>query len=414
MTTKFFKRRKFLILLILISVYSSCFSQTIRCVDNWALAMHTSIYGIGNLPTITVRPVIQENKTKLLVHYYGFHQTLLDDQSALNFELIDVNDRSSKIITISLDTFLQEYRGSYRYILNDFYMLNNNLYLLIDRSLHIFSIQASDSIKYVKKIKLSTNYDWFKMTSQTSGVFIQISQSKILQNNSLIHILKLSGNKEKQIKKELKFAFNGPVYLSTDNHFISDLNNKIVIGNATSSDVTFYNQKKPSKKEFISFEKSIVTQSPLDSLTFMSKEDFFGTLFNSDTLGYHYQTAYFGDTVALFGRSLNKLNCPQHLDVYVKKQNTWKFSTTILDGDHNHYNYLNKGLTEFNIMFNPISSPNDRCFIGNKLYQIGTYSDMTQRDDGTYFSIPEQRLKQSKTMRNTSDYKFKVYEYEIR
>ncbi len=394
--------------------YDDAFSQQLVCVDYAKLLTDSTELHDYRYPYLKVNKTINSlgDETGLIVSFQDFYQNLLYDIDTLNFELYNFKNKKTQILKVPVDDKFKLHKLKPRYQVDGFYVVDDKLYLLVFNAIYIYEISTSKACRFLRNYEINKNgFEWFSMVNQNSGVLFR----SIPKSNQGVEFLKFKiKNNKIIISDSLHLPFDGLKYLYSESTFISDDNNLIIIGNATSSKVIIIDKKNLNVKTTF-YHSKLVNSDQNDTPNYNNKFAFHNSI-HSDSNNFHYQTCYYTNNTIYRSRSKIVGEFPHFLDVYKLTESGWDSVQTLCEGLYNFKRF--RDTTElFGIMhFDPMSSVNAKIAINGSLFSVGLsyelFTDYTANKIPFYkFPIAELVAK-GKSLKDKT-FKFNLYEYKL-
>lgn len=405
---------RFIQAISLIVLSSYCYAQSLNCKDVLYLANDSARNQEINYPYIVSKPIYADDGDKILLWYRDFFKYLLDDMNYLYFEILNLEDNSTQVVHLPISNkAFNPYLNQYKFTLDDMYLFDNQLYLLIYQDLLVFDISNPSNPVYEHKIKLSDTYAYFTLEKKSKGTFVKLTSTCVDCEETYINVLKLHKNRS-TVKKTTKFEFSGKNYLRIESNYVSESRKFLYLGNATLGCISVYDKKVGRLKHNLKFA-SFVFSGRTDSIIYYDKMQFFSDLKNTDTSSYYFSTVYVGSEFLLAGRARNGKNQPHYLDIYRMDGLTPIYDTTILDGLYNTRNFKNSDENKVVLTFDPLSTARSRCMVNNILYNFNiTYPAVYDDENLHFYFLKDEMIEAGRIMREQKDFTFSAYLYEFK
>ena len=395
--------------------YGDLISQKLVCVNYTKLVTDSKGLHDYGYPYLRLNKTVNAagKETGIVIYFQDFYKYLLYDIDTLNFELFNCKNNISRTIKVPVNEQFQKHKVEPKYQINAFYVVENKLYLLVFNTIYVYEISNLAVCRFLKSYETSqSGFEWFTMGNNKTGVFFK----SLTESSQRVQFLKFKiKNNKIRIIDTLNLHFDGLKYLRSESSFISDDNNTIVLGNATSSKIVIIDKSSLKVKNSF-YHSNLVNSKSNDTPNYNNKFDLHKSIY-SDSNNYHYQTCYFSNNNIFRSRGKIVGKFPHLFDVYQLTINGCDSIQTLCEGLYNFRKYRDSS-DVFGIMhFDPMSSVGGRIALNGSLYSVGfsyeTVMDFTEKNI-PYYKFPISELRQKgKSVVENKKYNFTLYEYKV-
>lgn len=405
-------------MLMLLSFGLSVNGQIFACKDYWNLRMDSTYLHKMSYPYIKVKRAFNSSQNPFIIAYYqGFNEALLYDVDTLNFELINIKDKTSSVIRVIVDSSFGVHREEPRYMLNDFCYFEDVLYLLVFNTLYSFEVRNNSAI-LANVWHLDRGYNWFSIVEKEKGIFIDYSYKDGKSTEILFQKLIFpKGSDSCNQLISLPLSFEGRPFLQAESSFISESMNKIFLGDGTSSKISVVSKhdlKLEEEFHHSKFKASLI----FDSIEINNKMQLLKAINNDSSNLYHYQTCYASDSVILRSRTRVAYKTEHYLDIFRKKNIEWDSIGTLLEGAYNIKRFKDTTTAVSIFNFDPFSATKGNILIDDKFYTIDFQYELVRKrsiqEGKEFYVFPVKDLNEiPKALFGTKNFRFSIYQYQV-